>query len=209
MTMLSDRVAVCNHCAQPLRHPGSKAEFAVSKIMIIRHAEKHQHGLDGHAVDEEGKHAAHELTVKGWQRAGALVSYFSRPVAAGSGIEPPRAIFASDATKHSPSLRALHTAAPLAEELGISVNHHFPAGAEEALADAVLAAPSPVLVVWHHNHIYSLARAIAGAAIGCPRHWPEDRFDVVWVLERETPQDGWSFRQVAQCLLPGDCPDVF
>jgi hypothetical protein len=30
---------------------------------------------------------------------------------------------------------------------------------------------------------------------------------MVWILDRHG--SGWSFSQVAQCLLPDDCPDVF
>src|SRR4051812_21666881 len=71
------------------------------KIMIIRHAEKHQHGMQARGVDEDGHPARHELTVRGWQRAGALVQLFAQPgsEARTSAIQVPRSIFASDATK--------------------------------------------------------------------------------------------------------------
>jgi phosphohistidine phosphatase SixA len=181
----------------------------MQKIMIIRHAEKHQHG--SHGVTEDGRPASHELTVRGWQRAAALVRFFVPPGAAsgGSPIEPPRSIFASDATRQSPSLRAMHTAQPLAATLGIEVNHGFAEGEEAALAAAAAKAPSPVLIVWHHGHICRLAREIAGDHLACPSHWPESRFDLVWILEHQgRPGAGWSFTQFAQCLLPDDCPDV-
>jgi broad specificity phosphatase PhoE len=182
----------------------------VHKIMIIRHAEKHQHGSHGLGVTEDGRPSSHELTVRGWQRAGALVQLFASGGARtkASAIQTPRAIFASDATKQSPSLRAMHTAAPLAAQLGIAVNHDFAEGEEEGLVSAVLASPSPVLIVWHHGHISKLARKIGGEHIACPAQWPEDRFDVVWILEGGGAQGGWNFTQIAQCLLPDDCPDV-
>lgn len=179
--------------------------------MIIRHAEKHQHGL-GRGVTEDGRAAPHELTVRGWQRAAALVHFFSSSSAARKGhpIQTPRSIFASNATKESPSLRAMHTAGPLASALGITINHDYAEDQEASLAAAVLAAPSPVLVVWHHGHIPKLAREITDRSISCPAHWPDERFDVVWILERHGPSVGaWRFSQVAQCLLPDDCPDVF
>jgi len=45
------------------------------KIMIIRHAEKPEHhGPRG--VDENGNEDKESLTVRGWQRAGALVQFF-------------------------------------------------------------------------------------------------------------------------------------
>ena len=90
------------------------------KIMIIRHAEKHQHGIHDRGVTEDGRPAHHELTVRGWQRAGALVSYFAphNALPKDSPIQTPHSIFASNATKQSPSLRAMHTAGPLAAALG-------------------------------------------------------------------------------------------
>jgi phosphohistidine phosphatase SixA len=180
------------------------------KIMIIRHAEKHEPGI--HGVTEEGRPAPHELTVRGWERAAALVSFFAPHGALPRDpqIQTPRSIFASNATKQSPSLRAMHTAGPLAAALGIRINHDYAENEELGLAAAISDAPSPVLIVWHHGHIARLVKQIAGAQIVCPSHWPEDRFDVVWILARTGADGGsWSFSQVAQCLLPGDCPDVF
>jgi broad specificity phosphatase PhoE len=179
------------------------------KIMIIRHAEKHQHGSHDRGVNEYGRPAHHELTVRGWQRAGALVHLFALrggpPV--GCRIDTPRSIFASDATRDSPSLRAMHTVGPLAAALGLTVNHEHAEEEEAALAAAVLAAPSPALIVWHHGAIPRLVWEIAGKLPACPVHWPDDRFDLIWILEREAPRAGWSFSQVTQQLLPGDGTD--
>jgi broad specificity phosphatase PhoE len=176
------------------------------KIMIIRHAEKHQHGSHDRGVTEDGRRAHHELTVRGWQRAGALVHLFAPPggLPADGRIQTPRSIFASNATRDSPSLRAMHTARPLADALGIAVNHAYAEDDEAALAAAVIAAPSPALIVWHHGAIIRLVREIAGKLPGCPRHWPDDRFDLIWLLERTAPRAGWNFVQIAQQLLSGD-----
>jgi hypothetical protein len=181
------------------------------KVMIIRHAEKHQHGSHCLGIAEDGHPSCHELTVRGWQRAAALVPLFAS--AAGpskaSAIQPPRSIFASDATKQSPSLRAMHTAGPLAAALGIQVNHDFAEDDVGGLAAAVLASPSPILIVWHHGHIPKLAKEIAGEQVECPAHWPEDRFDIIWILERHGAGAGtWTFSQVAQHLFPDDCPEI-
>jgi hypothetical protein len=179
------------------------------KIMIIRHAEKHQHGIHDRGVTEDGRPSHHELTVSGWQRAGALVHLFAPPggLPDGCRIHKPRSIFASDATRDSPSLRAMHTAGPLAAALGIPVNHAYAEEEEAALAAVVVAAPSPVLIVWHHGAIPRLVTEIAGKLPGCPVHWPDDRFDLIWILERNAPRAGWSFSQVTQRLLPGDRTD--
>lgn len=115
----------------------------------------------------------------------------------------PCSIFASAATPDSPSLRAKHTVTPLAEDLGLAVHAHFADGEEEQVASALLAAAGPTLVAWHHHSIPALVRAIAGDVAGCPLDWPDDRFDLVWVLERSA--DGrWSFSQAVQRLLAYD-----
>ena len=178
----------------------------MQRIMIIRHAEKHTENGSEHGVNIEGHHVKHELTVRGWQRAGALVPYFAPPggMPADSRISTPRSIFASAATALSPSLRAQHTVAPLAAVLGIPVDSHHAEGEEAATAIAALAAPMPVLIAWHHSHIILLAKAIAGEQLACPATWPDDRFDVVWVLDRDGPADPWRFSQVPQRLFAHD-----
>jgi phosphohistidine phosphatase SixA len=177
----------------------------MSRIMIIRHAEKHNGGRE-RGVNIEGIHTHHELTVRGWQRAGALVRFFAplEGTPAGSAISTPRSIFASAATPQSPSLRAQHTVQPLAAVLGIEVDKNHAEGEEVAVAAAALAAAAPVLIAWHHSHIPALAKTIAGGPLGCPESWPDDRFDVVWILERNDAAGPWSFSQVAQCLFAHD-----
>ena len=177
----------------------------MSKIMLIRHGEKHGHGSRDRGVTADGRRAHHELTVRGWQRATALVPFFApgAKMPKSSLIQTPRSIFASDATKGSPSLRAMHTAGPLADALGIKVNHDHAEDEEGALVDAALAAPAPVLIVWHHGKIPKIVRIIAGPKLVCPVHWPDDRFDMVWILDRNGAGI-WSFSQVAQRLFPDD-----
>jgi len=180
------------------------------RIMIIRHAEKHNGGRE-RGVNIEGVHAHHELTVRGWQRAGALVRFFA-PVGgmpASSPISTPQSIFASAATPQSPSLRAQHTVEPLAAVLGVRVDNNHAEGEEAAVAAAALAAAGPVLIAWHHSHIPPLARIIAGEQSGCPGDWPDDRFDVVWIFDRSEADGGpWRFSQVAQCLFAHDRADA-
>lgn len=187
------------------RAAGEAGRKDMPRIMIIRHAEKHSGGRE-RGVNMEGLRAHHELTVRGWQRAGALARFFA-PVGGmppGSPISTPRSIFASAATPRSPSLRAQHTVAPLAAMLGIPIDKSHADGEEAAIAAAALAAADPVLIAWHHSHIPTLARMIAGAQLGFPE-WPDERFDLVWVLDRGAqPAGPWRFSQVAQCLFAQD-----
>jgi broad specificity phosphatase PhoE len=182
------------------------------KIMLIRHGEKHNHGSRAQGITTDGQPSRHELTVRGWQRAAALVGYFAPNggLPGNSLIQTPRSIFASSATHDSPSKRAMHTVAPLAQMLAIAVDHRYAENQEDALVTAILSAPSPVLVAWHHGNLPNLVRKIAGEQIACRRHWPDDRFDVTWVLDQDgAAGDPWRFSQLAQCLLPGDSPDAF
>ena len=182
--------------------------------MIIRHGEKHNGGRE-RGVNIEGFHTKHELTVRGWQRAGALVRFFA-PVGGlppGAPISTPRSIFASAATPESPSLRAQHTVKPLAETLGLQIDNRHAEGEEPAVAAAALAAApaGPVLISWHHSHIPALARSVAGGELACPEAWPDERFDVVWILDRSdeaaAPGAPWRFSQVAQRLFAYDRPE--
>jgi len=178
----------------------------VAKIMIIRHAEKPLDGGIERAVSLDGFHAKHELTVRGWQRAAALVGFFApvHPMPEGHPIAPPQTIFASAANIASPSLRAQRTIEPLALKLGVTVVTDHAEFEETELAAAALAAASPALIVWHHHAIPALARRITASAIDIPPIWPDDRFDLVWVLDRAEPGGAWKFVQVAQQLFAQD-----
>jgi hypothetical protein len=178
------------------------------RIMIIRHAEKHHNGSPDRGVSIYGVHTKHELTVRGWQRAGALVRYFAplQGVHAASPVSTPKTIIASAATPKSPSRRALRTVEPLAHALGLAIDDRFPEGEEAAVAAAALSAVSPVLISWHHSHIIGLVREIVGPDLEFPQAWPDERFDVVWVLDQEDEGSArlWRFSQVPQLLLGYD-----
>jgi hypothetical protein len=180
----------------------------VSKIMIIRHAEKPTVQLDG--VDESGASSAHDLIVRGWQRAGALACLFAPTYGPPQNplLERPAFIFASAAVDdsvpgNSRSRRSEETVTPLAELIGVEINLTFSKGQETALAKAVQACNGPVLIAWQHENINLIANAILGSK-AAPQSWPKERFDVVFVLTLNRPDGTYSFAQVPQCLLAGD-----
>ena len=176
------------------------------KVMIIRHAEKpHDSGRE-RGVDIDGVHAHHELTVRGWQRAGALVRFFAPAGGAADDapISTPRTIFAAAATPQSRSLRPQHTVRPLAEALGVAVDVRHSSGEEAAIAAAALAAAQAVLISWRHSHIPALARALVGEQPAIPKVWPDERFDLVWIFASDTPGGPWRFSQVPQRLFAHD-----
>jgi broad specificity phosphatase PhoE len=176
-----------------------------TRIMLIRHAEKPD-DKDG-GVDQKGNADKHDLIVRGWQRAGALVQFFAGPSEPNGPIERPATIFATEPATGSESKRPLHTVTPLAKFLNLNVDSTIAEGSEDALVKAAIAANGVVLIAWHHEKIPAIANQILQNQ-SAPQKWPGDRFDVVWIFSRAAPSDPWTFSQAPQLLLSGDSPDV-
>jgi hypothetical protein len=189
--------------------PGQAGQAAkAAKIMIIRHAEKPAGKVAG--VDETGASSSHHLSVRGWQRAGALACLFAPaqgPVQ-NALLAKPGFIFASAAaTDPEPgdtrSRRSEDTVAPLAQLIGVDINLKFSKGQEAALAQAALACDGPVLIAWRHEGISVIANYTLGAEVA-PQSWPKDRFDVIFVLTLNPLDRTYRFAQMGQRVLAGD-----
>ncbi|MEU3776128.1 hypothetical protein AB0F11_23510 [Streptomyces sp. NPDC032472] len=176
--------------------PGPPAGPKDALVMVIRHAEKPYAGDTGE--DADGNESPGFLAGRGWRRAEELPRLF---VSARSAALPrPAAVFAPGGA--AAPARCRQTVGALAAALRTPVRTDFAVGAEAALGRAVLAAPMPVLVCWEHPGVPRLVRALgADRVIGVPAVWP-DRYDLVWMFTRR--RGTWSFREVAQHLLPGD-----
>jgi hypothetical protein len=176
--------------------------------MLIRHAEKPLGDGPPLGVTVDGTQDPESLTPRGWQRAGALVGLFApgssgRP---GSGLPTPTHLFASQVGPRSSSERPRETLQPLAERLGLAVDARFRKEDLAGLVQAVEAVDGIVLVAWEHHLIPSIATMLVGDASTVPQVWPDDRYDVVWVLEDAGPGGGRGLRQVPQVVLAGDQP---
>ena len=176
-----------------------------TRIMLIRHAEKPD-DKDG-GVDQKGNPDKHDLIVRGWQRAGALVQFFANPRDPNGPIKRPATIFATEPTTGSESKRPLHTVTPLRQWLDIAIDNTIPVGSEQEWADKSAASDGVVLISWHHEKIPAIANLILQNKTA-PQKWPDERFDVVWIFSRAAPSDPWTFSQAPQLLLSGDQPDV-
>jgi len=177
--------------------------LTVTKIMLLRHAEKpNAYGTRGVAIT--GSEDRRSLTVRGWQRAGALIALFgpALPRHTSPLLATPTTIFASRPTANS--ARSLHTLEPLAQRLSIDIDVSYGDAEEAALAARAAAANGVVLISWKHDGLPKLGNAIVGNTNTCPQLWPKDRFDLVWVFDRPIGAAAWSFTQVPQLLLPGD-----
>lgn len=170
------------------------------KIMVIRHSEK-PNGVNS-GVSPAGQRDKAALSVKGWQRAGALVAYFAPPP--GLPIHPaltaPRFLFAS----LSSSQRPRQTIAPLSERLGLTINGGQ-RGQEADLLRQIIVCDGPVLVSWQREQIPQLAKLLLEGSPDegkQPTSWPASRFDVTWVFDLQAGV--YRFSQVPQRLLAGD-----
>ena len=184
--------------------------MAPNKIMIIRHAEKPSDDGSIVGVAHNGSSDTEELVVRGWQRSGALVRFFKPSGGAFSNpaLATPGIIFASGVAKHSKSLRPQHTVLELAKFLKLEPNLDHTKGEEAALVEDVLKRQGNVLIAWEHEDIPTIASGFTPVHPPVPQHWPGERFDLVWVFDRNPGAPGWTFTQVPQMLLSGDVSNV-
>ena len=202
-----------------------------STIMIIRHAEKlpvPPAAPPPFGVAPDGTQDDRSLSVRGWQRAGALVNLLvpSRPVP--SSIKAPQFIYAVmvDGDDEKPrdaagikigtkGKRAQQTIAPIAEKLDptVKLNFAFDKGDEVAMTASAMACPGAVLICWVHENIPRIANQIpVSPATPVPESWPADaqgngRFDVVWLFEFDNSTATYRFGQILLTLLAGDLPE--
>jgi hypothetical protein len=172
------------------------------KMMLIRHGEKPEIPPPS-GVTENGAQDEHSLIVRGWQRAGALVTFFTAPTR--TGIGRPDTVFAAGTTEDAAipadiagSLRPQETVGPLCRKLSLAAVNTIAVGDEEGLIDSLRSTAGTVLVSWEHKHI----PIIAAGFITDPPAWG-DRFDVVWILDQQ-PDGTYKLSIADQDLLDGD-----
>lgn len=184
----------------------SEATREATKIMVVRHAEKPSGDPPPYGVTAEGERESESLTVRGWQRAGALCPLFAPP--GGTFQHPalaePQFLFASKPTRRNGSRRPVETVTPLAEKLAIRINTNYPKLECDGMVEEVFLCSGVVLISWQHEFIPKIANLILGDRTTAPQDWPEDRYDLVWVFDLDPSSARYNFRQVPQSLLMGD-----
>ena len=186
---------------------------STKQVIVIRHAQKPTSHPKHLGVREDGTSDPESLTVRGWLHAGAIAAVFggpgSHPVEA--HLERPEFIFAAGAGKKrvvingrsltvgSHSRRPLETVTPMAERLGLMPLTIFTKGEEKALVADVISRGGVVLICWQHQDIPTIGNLILGNDTTVPQSWPEDRYDLIWVFDRN--RDAWSFRQFHHARL--------
>ena len=184
---------------------GETARHA-TKIMLMRHGEKPTGDPPPYGVTVDGERESESLTVRGWQRAGALAAFFAP--ADNSFQDPalarPQFIYASTPTKRQGSRRSVETMTPLAEKLAIRINANYPKLESEKMLEEAFLCSGVVLICWQHELLPKIANRILGDQKTAPQEWPEDRYDMVWVFDRDATSGRYDFKQVPQNLLMGD-----
>ncbi len=176
-------------------------------IILSRHAEKPDPATGSVGVDRHGRSDDHSLSVRGWQRAGALAALLAHaPEAAHSSVVRPKRVIATKPTKHAKSHREVDTASPVADRLGLRLIDDHGHGELDGLIAEVLGDPSPALVVWHHGEIPKVARALGADPEQVPHSWPDHRYDLLWVLTTGE-NNTYDVDVVPQRLLAGDASE--
>ena len=169
-------------------------------IMFIRHAEKPEKSEKG--VTPDGEHDEHSLSVRGWTRAGALAALFANTRAP---LTRPGRVIATAPSHSYKSKREHDTALPTADRLGVTIEAQAVPETYTELAEQLGDASDATLVVWHHGSIPTFVHAFPLVnPADVPQRWPEDRFDLIWLLV--PTEHGYQWREVEQDLLHGDAP---
>ena len=179
-------------------------------LMFVRHGEKPLGDASPRGVTIDGQPDRESLTPRGWQRAGALVRFFVAGDGGpgSSGLPVPTRFFASQVGPQSSSRRPLETLQPLAERLRQPVDATHLKQDVDGLSRTLAAVEGSAVVSWEHHLIPSIVLALVESPGPVPSAWPDDRFDVVWVLERPSATMPFTFRQVPQLLLAGDVAEL-
>jgi hypothetical protein len=186
----------------------NSAQASPEVVMFIRHGEKPSDQGIPHGVDEHGRQNPHSLSVRGWTRAGGLAALFSHAPTSPSTsqIVNPQRIYATQASVEAKSQREVDTAKPTADLLKLKINDSHPHGHPHKVAEELLAEPTNPLVVWHHGEIPAIVAHFSIENINdVPATWPEDRFDIVWILTRGS-NGSYKFSVMPQMLLVDDRP---
>jgi hypothetical protein len=144
---------------------GSKAFSQASnnlKLVIIRHGEK----------DASGDN----LNCKGMNRALQIPKVIVGKFGVPKFIYVPT-VNTGKSTTHS---RMFQTATPLASKYGINVDSKYDVEDYEKLAANLQAQTGTILVVWEHEAIVEIAKALGAKTKGL--QWPDNDFDSIWIV---------------------------
>jgi hypothetical protein len=185
-----------------------------AQVIIVRHGEKNT--ITG------------ELTSAGVERVEALSSYLTEPnnepgFVGSAGLTNvtlfsfglPFALFASRPVQRSDdfTVRCIQTLVPTALKLKLPIHSPYGPGQEQQLVQAIFNEPrfdgKNIVICWHHTFIAALIQAFGYLPpAGILPTYPNNRFDLVWVLTFPAPNPPTVINPILQELLFGD-PTTF
>jgi hypothetical protein len=188
--------------------------MTTTEILLLRHAEKPDSSKSRFGFAEQGQEDTKSLSIRGWQRAGALAVLLAPYPLLSSRLPVPERIYASAFRKGGGhSRRPEQTVQPLAQKLGCQVDLTWALHQEEAFGAALAASVGTAAVCWQHQGLAKLARAILAPQplpmLPADWTWPDNCYDVIWSLRRDGPNEAWLFSQYCQSLLSGDLDRPF
>jgi hypothetical protein len=149
---------MCSHCF------GQQNATQLNKVVIIRHAEKPENGDN--------------LSCQGLNRSLQL------PQLLKSKFGVPTLIFvpAMNTGKNTSTARMYQTIVPFAVKFNLNINSKYGVDDTKDLAREILKRTGTVLVVWEHNHIDNIAKALGIQNVS---KWPDNDFDSIWIIDFE------------------------
>lgn len=161
-----------------------------AQVILIRHAEKSP--------------TSNELSLKGRERAAALVPYILETpelIIHGS----PAAIYATVPPKPDSSQRAIETVKGLAENLKLTVRNKFESNDYKHMVEEIKSDPAlvgkTVLICTEHQVIPEIARAFG--AFQTPATWLASAYDRTWLITFQQNNKA-QFQNLPQRLMYGD-----
>lgn len=159
-----------------------------SAIFLIRHGEKSDSGP--------------ELSERGWERARALPSLFSKPEFSKYGA--PTCLIGMNKKKFDGSIRALQTLKYLSEFFHVNLTDRYNKDQGKEMVQFALTSPQCdghlLIIAWEHTALEAVA---ADLGVNPEPKWPgSDIYDRVWVVEFN--QEQVTMKDLPQNLLPGD-----
>ena len=176
------------------------------KIMLIRHAERPAKVGSPYGATIDGHTDVNSLSAPGWQRAGALATFFAptHGPLQDDDLATPQFLFASKVGHLSPSKREQETLTPLSGVLGLDISAEHQKHDHAPMVKRVLACDGVVLICWDHKALAAVANEILGDDTTAPQKWKRKRFDLVWVFDWNASTETYDFKQIPQLLLSGD-----
>ncbi|MDP9077662.1 MAG: histidine phosphatase family protein [Bacteroidota bacterium] len=133
------------------------------RLVFIRHAERPDNGDN--------------LTCQGLNRSLLLPAVLYRKFGKPSNIYVP-ALNLGSSTKRT---RMLETISPFAAKYNVNINSGYQEEDYNGIGNALLAESGTIIIVWEHNTILPILRAV-GVKKTKAMDWPDSDFDSIWIV---------------------------